>query len=236
MISWSSGPLLGNARAGAAASLFGLARVGLRRRRARRRGLGGARARAAALLELRLERREAERARARRSPRAACRTRSAGTGCSALRRRCENTEVGIATTPARCGSSRANSVASRADVGVGEVRALRARDREAGRASAGAQVVALGLQLVRERGVPVVVQAQRGRARVLERRRAREGQELLGRAHRRRPAPPGPVAQPTFQPVTLNVLPSEEIVSVRSAMPGSVASGMCSSPSKTRCS
>ena len=46
----------------------------------------------------------------------------------------------------------------------------------------------------------------------------------------------GPVAQPTFQPVTLNVLPSEEIVSVRSAIPGSVASGMCSRPSKTRCS
>ena len=46
----------------------------------------------------------------------------------------------------------------------------------------------------------------------------------------------GPVAQPTFQPVTLNVLPSEEIDSVRSAIPGSVESGMCSSPSNTRCS
>ena len=38
----------------------------------------------------------------------------------------------------------------------------------------------------------------------------------------------GPTAQPVFQPVTENVLPSEEIVSVRSAIPGSVASGMCS--------
>ena len=41
----------------------------------------------------------------------------------------------------------------------------------------------------------------------------------------------GPVAQPIFQPVTENVLPAEEIVSVRSAIPGSVASGTCSRPS-----
>ena len=46
----------------------------------------------------------------------------------------------------------------------------------------------------------------------------------------------GPLAQPVFQPVTENVLPSEEIVSVRAAIPGSVASGTCASPSKTRCS
>ena len=37
----------------------------------------------------------------------------------------------------------------------------------------------------------------------------------------------GPLAQPTFQPVKENVLPDEEIVSVRSAIPGSVASGTC---------
>ena len=35
----------------------------------------------------------------------------------------------------------------------------------------------------------------------------------------------GPHSQPTFQPVVLNVLPPDEIVSVRSAMPGSVAIG-----------
>ena len=46
----------------------------------------------------------------------------------------------------------------------------------------------------------------------------------------------GPVAQPIFQPVTENVLPAEESVTVRSAIPGSVASGMCSRPSKVRCS
>ena len=45
----------------------------------------------------------------------------------------------------------------------------------------------------------------------------------------------GPAAQPIFQPVNENDLPALEIVSVRSAIPGSVASGMCS-PSKTRCS
>ena len=37
-----------------------------------------------------------------------------------------------------------------------------------------------------------------------------------------------PGAQPIFQPVNENVLPALEIVSVRSAIPGSVASGMCS--------
>ena len=46
----------------------------------------------------------------------------------------------------------------------------------------------------------------------------------------------GPVAQPIFQPVNEKVLPELEIDSVRSAMPGSVAIGTCSLPSKTRCS
>ena len=45
----------------------------------------------------------------------------------------------------------------------------------------------------------------------------------------------GPEHQPIFQPVNENDLPTLEIVSVRSAMPGSVAIGMCS-PSYTRCS
>ena len=35
------------------------------------------------------------------------------------------------------------------------------------------------------------------------------------------------VTQPTFQPVNENVLPAEEIDTVRSRMPGSVATGMC---------
>ena len=46
----------------------------------------------------------------------------------------------------------------------------------------------------------------------------------------------GPVAQPIFQPVNENVLPDEEIVSVRSAIPSSVDIGTCSRPSNTRCS
>ena len=45
----------------------------------------------------------------------------------------------------------------------------------------------------------------------------------------------GAVTQPTFQPVKENVLPAEPMVTVRSRMPGSVASGMCSG-SKVRCS
>ena len=46
----------------------------------------------------------------------------------------------------------------------------------------------------------------------------------------------GAVTQPIFQPVTENVLPALPIVTVRSAMPGSVAIGMCARPSKVRCS
>ena len=35
----------------------------------------------------------------------------------------------------------------------------------------------------------------------------------------------GPLTQPTFQPVAEKVFPAEEMVRVRSAMPGNVASG-----------
>ena len=46
----------------------------------------------------------------------------------------------------------------------------------------------------------------------------------------------GAQIQPIFQPVVLNVLPPLEITSVRSRMPGSVASGTCRASSNTRCS
>ena len=46
----------------------------------------------------------------------------------------------------------------------------------------------------------------------------------------------GPLTQPTFHPVVENVFPAELIVSVRCAIPGSVATGMCSDPAKARCS
>ena len=48
----------------------------------------------------------------------------------------------------------------------------------------------------------------------------------------------GPLTQPTFQPVQEKVLPAEEIRSVRSRIPGSVASGTCGAAAsgKTRCS
>ena len=76
---------------------------------------------------------------------------------------------------------------------------------------------------------------QRGRDGELQRRPAGERQELLRRAHAGDELAAGPLHQPIFQPVNENDLPALEIVSVRSAIPGSVASGMCS-PSKTRCS
>ena len=44
----------------------------------------------------------------------------------------------------------------------------------------------------------------------------------------------GPQAQPIFQPVTLNDFPAEEIVTVRSAIPGSVAIGICCAASNVR--
>ena len=44
------------------------------------------------------------------------------------------------------------------------------------------------------------------------------GEQIGGDAH----------TQPIFQPVNENVLPADEIVTVRSRMPGSVASGTCS--------
>ena len=46
----------------------------------------------------------------------------------------------------------------------------------------------------------------------------------------------GPVAQPTFHPVNEKDFPALDSVTVRSNMPGRVASGMCSWSSKTRCS
>ena len=46
----------------------------------------------------------------------------------------------------------------------------------------------------------------------------------------------GPVAQPTFHPVKEYDLPALDSVSVRSNIPGSVAIGTCSVPSKVRCS
>ena len=46
----------------------------------------------------------------------------------------------------------------------------------------------------------------------------------------------GATAQPTFQPVSEKILPAEPILTVRSAMPGSEASGIWARPSNTTCS
>ena len=97
MISWSSGPLLGNVRAGAAAGWFGLGASVV---------LGGALcvagslALAAALPKFwRYTRATEAGAPRRRSPRGACRRRSAGS-CAMRAGSVEKTAVGIATTPA----------------------------------------------------------------------------------------------------------------------------------------
>ena len=63
--------------------------------------------------------------------------------------------------------------------------------------------------------------------RRLERRAVHVGEELLRRAHRGRRSSGGAQTQPIFQPVHENVLPPDEIVTVRSRMPGNVASGTC---------
>ncbi len=42
--------------------------------------------------------------------------------------------------------------------------------------------------------------------------------------------------KPIFQPVNENILPAEPTLMVRSRIPGTVISGMCSRPSKTTCS
>ena len=151
--------------------------------------------------------------------RAACRTRSAGTA-SGARASALNTDVGIATTPARWGSSRANSAASVPT-------------------SALTKYVPCGGATVKP--APVEPAHRCGRAWP----RARAANAAYQPSPSRSAAAPaywngvapakvrnclaartaatsgaGPVAQPTFQPVTLNVLPSEEIVSVRSRHPG----------------
>ena len=105
---------------------------GLRRRRAGRRRLGGARGsrcRASGTTTRGPERRAD--ARRGRSPRAACRTRSAGSGASSLLAGAE--DRGGDRDDARAVRELARELGRvGADVGVGEVRALRLRDRQAG--------------------------------------------------------------------------------------------------------
>ena len=94
-------------------------------------------------------------------------------------------------------------------------------------AASPAQAVAAGTQRRAQRRDVALGIGERGRDRDLHRRAARERQELLRRAHAGDERG-GPLHQPIFQPVNENDLPALEIVSVRSAIPGSVASGMCS--------
>ena len=77
-------------------------------------------------------------------------------------------------------------------------------------------------------------EAQRRHRRCLERRRGADGQEVVD-APDATDRSAGAIVQPIRQPVTEYVFDIEWIDTVRSAIPGSVARGMCS-PSNTRCS
>ncbi len=125
------------------------------------------------------------------------------------------------------GSAAQNATASLADVGVDEVRARRPQRAQAGGVQARAQLVALDPQIVAERLDRRRRQPQRRGGGVLERRAAGERQELLDRPAAATSCA-GPEHHPIFHPVNENDLPMLEIVSVRDAIPGNVAIGMCS--------
>ena len=114
-----------------------------------------------------------------------------------------------------------------ADVGHHVVGAVRAMDAEPGRLERRHEDVA-PLAVVGEQALVVRVRHQEARdRRGLERRGGADGQEVVD------PADPivrsgGAITQPTRQPVTEYVFDIESIAIVRSRIPGSVASGMCS--------
>ena len=97
-------------------------------------------------------------------------------------------------------AQRARRRRSRSRCRPGAARETRALEPLHSRSRLARSSAASARRLLRER--------QRRRGGVLERRAAREGHELLGAAHRARRAAAGPHAQPTFQPVTENVLPA----------------------------
>ncbi len=96
-------------------------------------------------------------------------------------------DTGIATTPAsrgrRSASSRGVGVAQRRRVGAHEVGPLAGQHGESGGAQPGDQPVVLGAQRVGEGARQQVAGVQRGGRRVLQRRAAGKGQELLDPAH-----------------------------------------------------
>ena len=70
----------------------------------------------------------------------------------------------------------------------------------------------------------------------LQVRRGRKGQELVRARRNRWPFSGAATIQPTFHPVSEKILPADPTLSVRSAMPGSVASGAKRWPSSRMCS
>ena len=200
-----------------APSLFGLRGVGLRRRRARRRRLGRARARAAALLELRLESGELSRGAvdhrgplAEREAQVAARARPGGwrrpRSGSRRRRRGGAARARTRSRRGRRRRWRSTCPAARAPPGPASRSPAHRWSRLVCSSSANA---AYQSSSRRSAAAPAYWNGV-APAKVMNCLAARTPAT----------SDAGPVAQPTFQPVTLNVLPSEEIVSVRSAMPG----------------
>ena len=169
-----------------------------------------------------------------RSPRRACRTRSAP-ACRRLLGRRRTRSSGSPRSRSARAATQQNSTASAPTSALtkyvpcgrqrpqpGSARPAHSWSRLARRSSRSASMFDAG-------------RPQRRRGGVLERRSAGERQELLDRPGGRDQLGRAR-AQPTFQPVNENVLPTLEIVSVRSRHPRAASpAGMCS-PSKTRCS
>ena len=118
---------------------------------------------------------------------------------------------------------------------VAEVGALRSNDAESEPGESTLESIAFGGEVGAEVVVVVIRQCEARRDRVLE-RATRDVREVLAHHAHCADQIAGPVAQPTFHPVNENVLPPEPIVTVRSAIPGSVAIGTCGWPSNHRCS
>jgi hypothetical protein len=140
----------------------------------------------------------------------------------------EHRRSGTAATPTSAGrrwqNASPSSYPSGADVDGDEVGARRGTDVEADLGEPLAEPVAAGAVGRCEVLEVGVVEPERRRPRVLERGPVGEGEELLRRAH-------GPVRaggaqiQPIFHPVTEKVLAADEMTTVRSRIPGNVASG-----------
>ena len=168
-----------------------------------------------------------------------CLQKAKRTRCRPATGSSKNTWLGIATTPARSGSARQNDIPS---------------SQPSAETSAVAKYVPSGTRtssptLVnppqsRSRRSCSSAASSRGKSGVSSRACATAGcsgepDVNVSHCFAASTAPTssaGPVAQPTFHPVNEYDFPALDRVSVRSNIPGRVASGTCSWSSKVRCS